>query len=85
MAHNRIHERWWYIWVSLVQIFSEFVYGLKYSHGIITHDCFLDGEQNIMGKGKFDIMLLKKKYLKTPETTFLLNRWNVFIQANHRS
>lgn len=60
MAHNRIHERWWYIWVSLVQIFSEFVYGLKYSHGIITHDCFLDGEQNIMGKGKFDIMLLKK-------------------------
>lgn len=43
-----------------MQIFSEFVYGLKYSHGIITHDCFLDGEQNIMGKGKFDIMLLKK-------------------------
>lgn len=42
-----------------MQIFSEFVYGLKYSHGIITHDCFLDGEQNIMGKGKFDIMLKK--------------------------
>lgn len=47
-----------------MQIFSEFVYGLKYSHGIITHDCFLDGEQNIMGKGKFDIMLLKKNIWK---------------------